>query len=109
MKTFKTLRNDFFENRWWILFGLIALLIVDILQLFIPRVIKYAIDDLTLDVIPPSRLFFYGLEVFILALGIGGFRYVWRYFLGGGSSNRKDPQKSPFYSPPSTLPFLFLS
>jgi ATP-binding cassette subfamily B multidrug efflux pump len=85
MKTFKTLRNDFFENRWWILVGLIALLIVDVLQLFIPRVIKYAIDDLTLDVISPSRLFFYGLEVLILALGIGGFRYVWRYFLLGAA------------------------
>jgi ATP-binding cassette subfamily B multidrug efflux pump len=85
MKTFKTLRNDFFENRWWILVGLIALLIVDVLQLFIPRVIKYAIDDLTLDVISPSRLFFYGLEVLILALGIGGFRYVWRYLLLGAA------------------------
>jgi ATP-binding cassette subfamily B multidrug efflux pump len=85
MRTFKTLRNDFFENRWWILIGLIALLIVDVLQLFIPRVIKYAIDDLTLDVISPSRLLFYGLEVLILALGIGGFRYVWRYFLLGAA------------------------
>jgi ATP-binding cassette subfamily B multidrug efflux pump len=85
MKTFKTLRNDFFENRWRILIGLIALLIVDVLQLFIPRVIKYAIDDLTLDVISPSRLLFYGLEVLILALGIGGFRYVWRYFLLGAA------------------------
>jgi ATP-binding cassette subfamily B multidrug efflux pump len=85
MKTFKTLRNDFFENRWWILVGLIALLIVDVLQLFIPRVIKYAIDDLTLDVISPSHLFFYGLQVLILALGIGGFRYVWRYFLLGAA------------------------
>jgi ATP-binding cassette subfamily B multidrug efflux pump len=85
MKTFKTLRNDFFENRWWILVGLIALLIVDVLQLFIPRVIKYAIDDLTLDVISPSHLLFYGLEVLILALGIGGFRYVWRYFLLGAA------------------------
>jgi ATP-binding cassette subfamily B multidrug efflux pump len=85
MKTFKTLRNDFFENRWRILVGLIALLIVDVLQLFIPRVIKYAIDDLTLDIIPSSHLFFYGLEVLILALGIGGFRYIWRYFLLGAA------------------------
>ena len=85
MKTFKTLRNDFFENRWWILIGLIALLIVDVLQLFIPRVIKYAIDDLTLEVISPSHLLFYGLEVLVLALGIGGFRYVWRYFLLGAA------------------------
>jgi ATP-binding cassette subfamily B protein len=85
MKAFKTLRNDFFENRWWILIGLVALLIVDVLQLFIPRIIKYAIDDLTLYVISPSRLLFYGLEVLILALGIGGFRYVWRYFLLGAA------------------------
>jgi ATP-binding cassette subfamily B multidrug efflux pump len=85
MKTFKLLRNDFFENRWRILIGLIALLIVDVLQLFIPRVIKYAIDDLTLDVISPSHLLFYGLEVLVLALGIGGFRYVWRYFLLGAA------------------------
>ena len=39
---------NYIENRWRILIGLIALLIVDVLQLFIPRVIKYAIDDLTL-------------------------------------------------------------
>ena len=50
MKAFKTLKNDFIENRWRILIGLIALLIVDVLQLFIPRVIKYAIDDLTLGI-----------------------------------------------------------
>ena len=62
-----------------------ALFIVDILQLLIPRVIKYAIDDLTSGIISPFRLLFYGLEVLILALGIGGFRYVWRYFLLGAA------------------------
>ena len=83
MKAFKTLKNNYIENRWRILIGLIALLIVDVLQLFIPRVIKYAIDDLTLGTLSPSSLLLYGLEVLILALGIGGFRYVWRYFLLG--------------------------
>jgi ATP-binding cassette subfamily B protein len=73
------------ENRWRILIGLVALLIVDVLQLFIPRVIKYTIDDLTLGTLPPSRLLLYGFEVLILALGIGGFRYVWRYFLLGAA------------------------
>lgn len=85
MKSFKTLKNDFIANRLQILIGLIALLIVDVLQLFIPRVIKYVIDDLTLGIISPSRLLLYGLEVLILALGIGGFRYVWRYFLLGAA------------------------
>jgi ATP-binding cassette, subfamily B, multidrug efflux pump len=85
LKAFKSLKNDFIANRWQILIGLIALLIVDILQLFIPRVIKYAIDDLTSGIISPFRLLLYGLEVFVLALGIGGFRYVWRYFLLGAA------------------------
>ncbi len=85
MKAFQTLKDDFMANRWRILIGLIALLIVDVLQLFIPRVIKYAIDDLTLGTLFPSHLLLYGLEVLILALGIGGFRYVWRYFLLGAT------------------------
>jgi ATP-binding cassette subfamily B multidrug efflux pump len=83
MKAFKTLKEDFIANRWRILIGLIALFIVDVLQLFIPRVIKYAIDDLTSGLISPPRLLLYGVEVLILALGIGAFRYVWRYLLLG--------------------------
>ena len=85
MRAFRTLKNEFMENRWRIVIGLVALLIVDVLQLFIPRVIKYAIDDLTLGTLFPSRLLLYGFEVLILALGIGCFRYVWRYCLLGAA------------------------
>jgi ATP-binding cassette subfamily B multidrug efflux pump len=85
MKAFKTLKNDFIANRRRILAGLAALLIVDVLQLFIPRVIKYAVDDLTSGTVPHFRLLVYGLEVLLLALGIGGLRYVWRYFLLGAA------------------------
>jgi ATP-binding cassette subfamily B multidrug efflux pump len=83
VRSFKTIRNDIIENRWRILIGLLALIIVDILQLLIPRIVKYAIDDLTSGLISSSQLLRYGIEVFVLALGIGGFRYVWRYFLLG--------------------------
>ncbi len=83
MKAFKTLWGDLFENRWRILIGLLALLVVDVLQLFIPRIIKFSIDDLTSGEASPQRLLLYGIEIFILALGIGGFRYVWRYHLLG--------------------------
>ena len=85
MRAFKTLKNDFLENRWQILTGLLALLIVDVLQLLIPRVVKYAIDDLTLGGISSSRLLIYALEIVALALGIGGFRYVWRSLLMGSA------------------------
>jgi len=85
VKAFKTLKNDLVENRWRIVIGLIALLIVDVLQLFIPRVVKYAIDDLTSGTISTSQLLLYGTQVLILALGIGGFRYVWRCLLLGAA------------------------
>ena len=85
MKAFKTLKNDLVENRWRIVIGLIALLIVDVLQLFIPRVVKYAIDDLTSGTISTPQLLLYGTQVLILALGIGGFRYVWRCLLLGAA------------------------
>jgi ATP-binding cassette subfamily B multidrug efflux pump len=83
MKAFKSLKADFVENRGRILCGLIALTVVDLLQLLIPRVIKHAVDDLTLGGISSSHFLLYGIQILILALTIGGFRYVWRYLLLG--------------------------
>ena len=85
MKAFKTLKKDFLDNRWQIFTGLLALFIVDLLQLFIPRVVKYVVDELTLGEATPSRLLFYAGEIFLLALGIGGGRYIWRYLLMGSA------------------------
>jgi len=85
MRSFRTLKGDFIENRWRILIGLLALLIVDVLQLFIPRIVKYAIDDLTSGGVSSFQFLIYGVEVLILALGIGGGRYVWRYLLLGAA------------------------
>lgn len=109
MKAFKTLKNDFIENRWRILTGLIALLIVDILQLFIPRVIKYAIDDLTIGMISPFQLFLYGLEILLLALGIGGLRYFWRYFLLGAARGIEKALRARLFNHLQTLSISYFS
>ena len=85
MKSFKTLKEDLIKNRWRILAGLAALLVVDVLQLLIPRVVKHAIDDLTSGDIASRGLLLYATQILILALCIGGFRYVWRYLLLGAS------------------------
>ena len=109
MRTFKTLQSDFIENRWRISIGLIALLIVDILQLFIPRVVKYAIDDLTLGTVSHSRLLVYGLEVLLLALGIGTLRYVWRYFLLGAARRIEKALRDRLFTHLQTLSFSYFS
>ncbi len=85
IKSFRTLKEDLLRNRWRILIGLASLLIVDVLQLLIPRVVKHAIDDLTAGDISTHGLLLYATQILVLAFGIGGFRYVWRYLLLGAS------------------------
>ena len=109
MKSFKTLQNDFIENRWRISIGLIALLIVDVLQLLIPRVIKYAIDDLTLGTISHSRLLIYGVEVLLLAVGIGTLRYVWRTFLLGAARRIEKALRDRLFTHLQTLSGSYFS
>jgi len=103
MNAFKTLKNDFVKNRWRILPGLVALLIVDVLQLFIPRIVKFAIDDLTSGEISSSHLLVYGLEVLGLALCMGLFRCVWRYLLMGTARRVERSLRDRFFRHLQTL------
>ncbi len=47
MKSLYLIKPYLEERRIFIVIGLVCLITVDFLQLFIPRVIKWAIDDLT--------------------------------------------------------------
>ncbi len=73
------------ENRLLIFMGLISLIIVDVLQLFIPRVIKWSVDDLTAFQINLTGLLKYSLYLAGIGLLIGVFRYFWRHCLLGTS------------------------
>lgn len=72
------------DNRWAILLGVCCLVAVDFLQLWIPRVVKWAVDDLT-TAAGPVPLGGYAVQIMALAVGIGVFRYVWRRCLIGTS------------------------
>ncbi len=65
--------------------GFLALIAVDIFQLLIPRVIKWAVDDLK-DGSASSRLLFkYSMYIVLLALAVGIMRFCWRYLILGSS------------------------
>jgi ATP-binding cassette subfamily B multidrug efflux pump len=85
MKSFQLILPYFRKNRLIIFTGIFCLILVDFLQLVIPRIIKWVIDDLTSFAIRPSGLLVYGLEILVIALAMGGFRYVWRRCLIGTS------------------------
>ncbi|MBW1647085.1 MAG: ABC transporter ATP-binding protein [Deltaproteobacteria bacterium] len=72
------------ENRWTILLGVCCLVAVDFMQLWIPRVVKWAVDALT-TATGPAPLGGYAARIMALAVGIGVFRYIWRRCLIGTS------------------------
>ena len=85
MKPKSLLIPYFKENRYKIALGLISLIIVDLLQLIIPRIVKRAVDDLTTMQTSVSQMIGYASMVVAIAVLIGGFRYVWRRCLLGTS------------------------
>ena len=109
IRSFWSLKDDFVRNRRYFLVGLLALFFVDVLQLLIPRVIKHAIDDLTFGSIFSHRLMIYGGEILLLACGIGGLRYVWRYLLLGASRRIEKALRDRFFLHLQRLSFSYFA
>lgn len=65
--------------------GLSALLLVDLLQLAIPRYVKRAVDHLQTGSADPDLLWQSALAIFLLALAIACCRFVWRNLILGFS------------------------
>jgi ATP-binding cassette subfamily B protein len=83
MNALNLIKPYFIENRAKIMIGLLSLMIVDILQLFIPRIIKRVVDDLTAFTLDGRQLLAYALFMIGIAVFIGIFRYIWRRCLLG--------------------------
>ena len=99
MKTAASLITPYFhENRYLVLAGLLSLVIVDILQLFIPRVIKWAVDDLTAFAINTRQLLTYALYMVGIAVCIFIFRYTWRRCLLGTSRRIEEGLRNRLFS-----------
>ncbi len=85
MKSYKLVKPYFIENRFYVIVGIVCLIIVDMLRVFIPRIIKWAVDDLTTYQIDVIQLTRYAAYIVCVALGIGILRYIWRRCLIGTS------------------------
>ena len=88
----------FIENRYKILIGLLSLITVDVLQLFIPRIIKRAVDDLTAFEIDGRQLLYYALSIVGIAIFIGAFRYIWRRCLMGTSRRIEEGLRNKLFT-----------
>jgi ATP-binding cassette subfamily B protein len=93
----------FRKNRPRIVVGMVSLIIVDILQLIIPRIIKHAVDDLTALGVDGNRLLLYAAGICGIAVFIGLFRYVWRLCLLGTSRLIEEGVRNRLFSHLQTL------
>jgi ATP-binding cassette, subfamily B, multidrug efflux pump len=97
--TGRTLIKPFFtQNLVRILIGLLCLVIVDFLQLFIPRIIKNAVDTLTAQTPSFHEITMDALAIVGIAAFIGVFRYVWRWCLIGLSRQVEAGLRSRLFS-----------
>jgi len=82
MKTFKEVIPFLKRNIYLIIIGILLIIIVDLVQLEVPRIIQEAIDGLSNDGftknnLKNSALLILGLTVFMTTL-----RFFWRLFFG---------------------------
>jgi ATP-binding cassette subfamily B multidrug efflux pump len=79
------LRPLFWRYRFRIVSGILALVGVDLCQLWIPRVVKFGIDSLESGVATHRSLAEHGLVIIALAVGVAIFRFLWRNLILGFS------------------------
>ena len=103
MKSFYLIKPYLQENRLRIVLGIICLITVDFLQLCIPRVIKWAIDDLAALQTDMIKLLAYAFYIVGIAVLIGFFRYIWRHCLIGTSRRVEEGLRNRLFAHIQTL------
>lgn len=73
--------RELWRYRWRLLTGILALFVVDALQLIAPLVVRSAVDDLVAGT--GEHLVRYALYLVVIAAVVFGFRFLWRILLFG--------------------------
>ena len=107
MNPYRILLPYFRRNLGILALGISSLLLVDFLQLLIPRIIKLAVDDLTSYQATSTQLLKYGGMVLALAFGIVVFRFVWRRCLFGHSRQVEEALRNRLFAHLQTLSYSY--
>jgi len=73
------------------------LILVDLIQLIMPKVMQYAIDNLQMRTIDQKGLFWVALLILAGALGVMALRYFWRILIIGNSFTIERHLRQDFY------------
>lgn len=103
MKSVRLIKPYLVENRFYLAAGFVCLIAVDLLQLFLPRIIRRVIDDLTAFNIDLKGLSLYALYIAGIALMVGIFRHGWLCCFIGFSRRLEEGLRNRFFEHIQTL------
>ncbi len=78
--------------------GIVMLILVDVVQLAVPKVMQYAIDHIQARTIDSTGLAWIGLIIFGLAIAVMILRYFWRVLIIGNSFQIEKSLRQDFYN-----------
>ena len=97
LKIYKTLRPYLSGEGRTFLLGVLSLLVVDGLQIVIPRIVRVGIDRLALGFATPKFLLKLAGIILLLTIGIVISRFFWRYLIIGISRRMEMRFRHDFY------------
>lgn len=107
MKTFKVLNEFFKENKIKYILGIIILIIADLLQLVMPRLLGKITDSLVSNSISMKEIYYYIFLIIGIAVLIGLCRLGWRIYIMGSARNMEFWLRNKFFSHLETLSTKF--
>ncbi len=78
--------------------GIVMLILVDVVQLAMPKVMQYAIDSIQNRTIDEKGLLWVGLIIFALSIAVMVLRYFWRVLIIGNSHRIEKSLRQDFYN-----------
>lgn len=84
-KSLKPLLKYFRKYKWSYILGIFFLLFIDVVQLYIPQILKYFANDYQSGVLTMSSATKYALLTIVTGLMVAVARYFWRNFIIGNS------------------------
>lgn len=98
MRTFDAILPYLKKSYSRILAGIVMLILVDLVQLAMPKVMQYAIDSIQNRTIDQHGLIWVGLIIFGLAVAVMILRFFWRILIIGNSFKIEQSLRQDFYN-----------
>lgn len=109
MRHFLVLKEYFLKFKKRIFLGLVALIVVNGLQLILPQIARHVVDGLDAGIVSNKSLLSWALIILLVAVFMAVCRFFWRYFVLGTSHKIRELLRNRFFDHLQDLSFTFFN